>query len=400
METLQNKIDFALVIAVNHANPNGDPLNGNRPRETYEGYGEISDVCLKRKIRNRMMDLGASVFVQSDDRCNDGFRSLKDRADSCPELVAAQKKKDREAYAKAACEKWLDVRSFGQVFAFKDGKDGVSVGVRGPVSIHPAFSVEPVNIESLQIQQFRGIQQLSIPRLNHINLVAGDNNCGKTSLLEALLLLRNPGDFTNTLRIARMRDSLNPFGNTSAYENLLALFPHIESEVKRIEMQARCHGQDVCYALEGKTQTILLDPEEQKMLFRFSTRRENLLPSECQAFQGELEVRTESGQEKKEISFHEYSTISGRGIASSRLLNVVYLAPFDHLRGGMLSSIIKNDSYKDLCVGILQLFDPGITDLLLLKNEITNRPFKAFHTKPAERLYIGSKCRANSSPPL
>ena len=151
METLQNKIDFALVIAVNHANPNGDPLNGNRPRETYEGYGEISDVCLKRKIRNRMMDFGASVFVQSDDRCNDGFRSLKDRADAFPELSDAQKKKDREAYAKAACAKWMDVRSFGQVFAFKDGKEGVSVGVRGPVSIHPAFSIEPINIESLQI---------------------------------------------------------------------------------------------------------------------------------------------------------------------------------------------------------------------------------------------------------
>lgn len=151
METLQNKIDFALVIAVNHANPNGDPLNGNRPRETYEGYGEISDVCLKRKIRNRMMDFGASVFVQSDDRCNDGFRSLKDRADACPELSDAQKKKDRETYAKAACAKWMDVRSFGQVFAFKDGKEGVSVGVRGPVSLHPAFSIEPINIESLQI---------------------------------------------------------------------------------------------------------------------------------------------------------------------------------------------------------------------------------------------------------
>ena len=154
METLQNKIDFALVIAVDHANPNGDPLNGNRPRETYEGYGEISDVCLKRKIRNRMMDLGADVFVQSEDRCNDGFRSLKDRADACPELVQAQKKKDKDEYARAACKKWLDVRSFGQVFAFKDGKegkDGVSVGIRGPVSIHSAFSIEPVNIESLQI---------------------------------------------------------------------------------------------------------------------------------------------------------------------------------------------------------------------------------------------------------
>lgn len=94
MAVLQNKIDFALVIAVNHANPNGDPLNGNRPRETYEGLGEISDVCLKRKIRNRMMDLGQNVFVQSDDRCNDGFKSLKDRADGCPAVKKAEKDKD------------------------------------------------------------------------------------------------------------------------------------------------------------------------------------------------------------------------------------------------------------------------------------------------------------------
>ena len=82
MSALQNKIDFALVIAVNHANPNGDPLNGNRPRETYDGHGEISDVCLKRKIRNRMMDMGECVFVQSDDRATGGFHSLKVRAET------------------------------------------------------------------------------------------------------------------------------------------------------------------------------------------------------------------------------------------------------------------------------------------------------------------------------
>lgn len=150
MSTLNHKIDFALVLSVRHANPNGDPLNGNRPRETYEGYGEISDVCLKRKIRNRMMDLGAPVFVQSNDRCIDGYKSLKDRADSIPAL---KKEKDADVYAKVACQTWLDVRSFGQVFAFKNGgeADGVSIGVRGPVSIHPAFSVDPVEISSLQI---------------------------------------------------------------------------------------------------------------------------------------------------------------------------------------------------------------------------------------------------------
>jgi CRISPR-associated protein Csd2 len=58
--------------------------------------------------------------------------------------------KDRDEYAKRACETWLDVRTFGQVFAFKDAK-GLSVGVRGPVSVHHAVSVSPVEVESLQI---------------------------------------------------------------------------------------------------------------------------------------------------------------------------------------------------------------------------------------------------------
>ena len=146
MATLNHKIDFALIFTVTHANPNGDPLNGNRPRETYEGYGEISDVCLKRKIRNRLMDLGAPIFVQSDDRCNDGYKSLKDRADAVPAL---KKENNASVYAQIACEKWLDVRGFGQVFAFKG--DDVSIGVRGPVSIHPAFSVDPIETSSIQI---------------------------------------------------------------------------------------------------------------------------------------------------------------------------------------------------------------------------------------------------------
>ena len=54
--SLQHKIDFAVILTVDHANPNGDPLNGNRPRTDYDGYGEISDVCLKRKIRDRLME--------------------------------------------------------------------------------------------------------------------------------------------------------------------------------------------------------------------------------------------------------------------------------------------------------------------------------------------------------
>lgn len=145
MSILQNKIDFVSLISVTNANSNGDPLNGNRPRTDYNGYGEISDVCLKRKIRNRMQDLGYDVFVQAEDRCDDNCGSLSERASTVLKGIT-----DRDEYAGIACEQWLDVRSFGQVFAFKDTK-GLSVGVRGPVSIHQAVSFSPVDVESMQI---------------------------------------------------------------------------------------------------------------------------------------------------------------------------------------------------------------------------------------------------------
>lgn len=152
MSELKGKIDFTLFISVCNANPNGDPLNGNRPRVNLDGYGEISDVCIKRKIRNRFQDLGQRVFVQSDDRSDDGYTSLKERADGCEELrkhLDKKKNANREECAEIACREWLDVRSFGQVFAFKGIP--VSFGVRGPVSIHQAVSLSPVDVISMQI---------------------------------------------------------------------------------------------------------------------------------------------------------------------------------------------------------------------------------------------------------
>ncbi len=170
METLKNKIDFALILRIKNANPNGDPLNGNRPRTDYSGSGEITDVCLKRKIRDRLVERfmistesekkGQAVFVQSDDRKVDKAHSLKERAED--EL--GNKLGGAETVT-LACQAWIDVRAFGQLFAFKSGKKtkkkdeetepesdtGVSIGIRGPVTIQSAFSVEPVSITSTQI---------------------------------------------------------------------------------------------------------------------------------------------------------------------------------------------------------------------------------------------------------
>ena len=167
MTALQNKIDFAVVLRVKRANPNGDPLNGNRPRTDYDNYGEMTDVCNKRKIRDRLLerwiadgkkeDDGNMVFVQSDDRRADEHKSLRARA----EATLGNKLGSSET-AKLACEKWLDVRAFGQLFALKkkakkgddtdsDGDTGISIGIRGPVTVQSAFSVAPIDISSNQI---------------------------------------------------------------------------------------------------------------------------------------------------------------------------------------------------------------------------------------------------------
>ncbi|HEY9166456.1 MAG TPA: type I-C CRISPR-associated protein Cas7/Csd2 [Candidatus Kryptonia bacterium] len=152
MDALKNKIDFAVIISVNNANPNGDPLNGNRPRVNYDGLGELSDVCIKRKIRNRLMQEGHSIFVQSDDNKVDNYPSLRARADG---ELKKDDWKDEKKFRDAVCKKWLDVRAFGQVFAYKGDSEGegVSVGIRGPVSVHPAFSISSVNdrVSSTQI---------------------------------------------------------------------------------------------------------------------------------------------------------------------------------------------------------------------------------------------------------
>lgn len=170
MSTLQNKIDFAVILRVKSANPNGDPLNGNRPRTDYSNFGEMSDVSIKRKIRDRLLerwindgkkDDGNMILVQSDDRKADDAKSLRARAEA-----GLGKELGSDKTAELSCKKWIDVRAFGQLFALKsnkkagkkkeDGNDeegdtGVSIGIRGPVTVQSAFSVEPIDISSLQI---------------------------------------------------------------------------------------------------------------------------------------------------------------------------------------------------------------------------------------------------------
>lgn len=234
-----------------------------------------------------------------------------------------------------------------------------------------------IYIESLEIGHFRGIHHLTIENLNHINIIAGDNNSGKTSVLEALLLLRNPADFTNVLRLARMRDTNIFFSGTSVYESFINLFPQ---DVMRMEisLDAICKGENITYKLFGEQKKIMMDPEDViKKLY--SANRNRMMRDlgsdmvEVDTFSGELLYEIAGYKDKIEIEIDAYATTSGREIKRSSYLNIVYLSPTDHVRGNVFGRILRNNSYKEICLRILQLFDPAIVDLLILKNEDNNR---------------------------
>lgn len=142
-EYMTNLIDFMALVSVEGANPNGDPADGNYPRTNSDGLGVMTPVCIKRKLRNRLQDMGENIFVQSDNRCTDGYNSLEQRAKENKYLEIA----DKSALNDKVCEDWYDVRAFGQVFAF--GK--TSVGIAGPVTIQDAKSVDPIEIETYSI---------------------------------------------------------------------------------------------------------------------------------------------------------------------------------------------------------------------------------------------------------
>lgn len=137
MRSLDGRIDFLMLISVDGANPNGDPLCGGRPRIDTDGFGIISDVCIKRKLRNRLSQAGEEIFVTPSSY---GGETLSSRAGQIEYI-------DTRQFICDACRKWYDVRAFGQVFAFNiRTAEHRSLGIRGPVTVQRAKSLHPVEI--------------------------------------------------------------------------------------------------------------------------------------------------------------------------------------------------------------------------------------------------------------
>ena len=150
---LTNRYDFVILFDVENGNPNGDPDAGNSPRIDVEsGYGYITDVCLKRKIRNYVElvkegEPGYNILIKPDRSLNTKFTA----AYEAEGLKTKNKGKDPDEVKKARdymCRNYYDVRTFGAVMSTGDDPCGI---VRGPVQINFARSISPISIQDVTI---------------------------------------------------------------------------------------------------------------------------------------------------------------------------------------------------------------------------------------------------------
>ncbi len=150
---IKNRYEFVMLFDVENGNPNGDPDAGNMPRTDPEtSYGLVTDVCIKRKIRNfvelyKENEPGYNILIKADRSLNSKFTAAYEECG----LKTGQKGKNTDDVKKAQeymCANYYDVRAFGAVMSTGDDPCGI---VRGPVQINFAKSLDPVNSQELTI---------------------------------------------------------------------------------------------------------------------------------------------------------------------------------------------------------------------------------------------------------
>lgn len=147
---ISNRYEFVVLFDVENGNPNGDPDAGNMPRVDAEtGHGLVTDVCLKRKIRNYIELLkndapGYKIFIKEvlNDKLENAYLEKglsKDKKGDAGKVIIARD---------FMCENYFDVRTFGAVMSTGDYPCGV---VRGPVQINFAKSIDPIATQEITI---------------------------------------------------------------------------------------------------------------------------------------------------------------------------------------------------------------------------------------------------------
>lgn len=224
-------------------------------------------------------------------------------------------------------------------------------------------------LNSLYINKFRAIKNLELKHLSRINILVGDNNCGKTSVLEAISLFQNPADISNILINCSKRGR----GTVPAFDLFLEMFPR-DSEKREIDITSTI--KSLSYSLNIKGELIESFNSELVPCFDDDEYYEEI-SIENRVFEGDIKVSNSLDVEKK-IKIFEERTSPILSDSSTQIINIIYVTPYDYLKNRIINDTVKiiRCGEKEEIINLLKIFDNKIEGFEILPEK--NKTFSIY----------------------
>ena len=259
-------------------------------------------------------------------------------------------------------------------------------------------------INSIEINNFRGIKQLTVSDFSKINLIVGDNNSGKTTFLEAIQLLFAKPQLSYVRNVINQRTILKP--NNSFYTSFIKMF-NIQHSSDRLEFDIYAHTNNgpFEFQLSGNEKSVPGDEvlqiskmsPRQKIEYRLNSP---YIPDTARVFTGSIATQNRGKEYENNISCTSLDDrISGPLVKKE----VHYIPSFGHLRYDLIKNIVEKPDYKQLAINVLKQFDSSVADICYTKaddgtfietiitNKGVNMPFSVYGDGIKKNFFILNK---------
>lgn len=222
------------------------------------------------------------------------------------------------------------------------------------------------HIKKVDIKNYRGLKNLELINLKDINLFIGENNTGKTSILEVLNILSEPSNLGTFIKTSRVRETDYNFsgGSLSPYESFKNLFNQKDKQ-KKIVIDAEIKNQRISVKLTGKETNIISVQSRFGISENYSTNSES---EASKSFKGDFIFNTPKLNFKKEFSFdqNQKRIELDSGTDQDKLLSMEYISPLEHLAQNRLISKAIKAGNKNSLIKMIKIFDNKIKSLEII----------------------------------
>ena len=222
-----------------------------------------------------------------------------------------------------------------------------------------------IYLSEYNVDAYKGVSGLEMKNLGDVNILTGDNDSGKTSVLESVMLLKNNDDILNVLKTADIRNSNYTVENRLAkFNSFFFMFNAAAEPEKKISVNGMMKDKPVSFELTGRFKKVQV-PYRQNM-------------DEMREFRGDMASRYGNEKKNTPVRLNELLNINTT-VKKPENIGIRYVSALQHTSGRVFDKILNEPYYKEVVVKALGLFDKDILDIVYLKDENNSRLTEYVH---------------------